>query len=848
MSHPTPDTSSVHETSRFLTDAQLRAQLAKCEFCEEKPCREACPCDCSPADFIQAVQVGTPSDYQRSAAAIMSKNPLGGICGMVCPDRFCMAACVHRKLDGAVLIPEVQAAVVERAKRLGVFAPFARAQANGKRVAVIGAGPAGLAAAALLAQRGYAVTIFERGEEPGGMCNLIPDLRLDKEVLRSDIAWSLALSDTTLKLRAPIADPREPLEKLGFDGVVVATGLWSAIRLGIPGEELLIESVELLRKGSPHAFAGQSVAVIGGGATAYDCAETALARGAGRVELFALETIGELPLTTKEMAGLLAGGARLDVNGRTRVTAVARRDGGLALSTLKVRLRAGVTRFSLRELEPVPGSEARRDGFGAAVLAIGLRSEMPKVEDARIVYAGDCVLGPTTVVEASAAGKNAGELLDAALAKRAAPALVTRSKRGAVKSTLAIPGCPTRPVPLASEFFGRPIRSPFLLSAAPPTDGLDQMRAAYAAGWAGGIMKTAFDGVPIHIPAEYMFAFDPRTYANCDNVSGHPLERVCRELEVLVREWPDRLTIASTGGPVSGNDEADRKQWQSNTRKLESAGAMGIEYSLSCPQGGDGTEGDIVSQNAELSAKIVGWILEGGRAEVPKLFKLTGAVTSVAVVVAAIKKVMERHPGKRAGITLANSFPTLAFRESSRRRWDEGVIVGASGAGILNISYLSLAKVAHLGVHVSGNGGPMDYRGAANFLALGARTVQFCTLVMKYGYGVIEDMESGLSHLMAARGIKSVAELVGIALPEPVTDFMALPAKKRISSAERALCLQCGNCSRCPYLAISADAEGFPVTDASRCVGCSICSLKCFARAITMRERTAEELAALREA
>jgi dihydroorotate dehydrogenase len=210
------------------------------------------------------------------------------------------------------------------------------------------------------------------------------------------------------------------------------------------------------------------------------------------------------------------------------------------------------------------------------------------------------------------------------------------------------------PVPLDADFFGRRILSPFLLSAAPPTDGYDQMRKAYEAGWAGGVMKTAFDGLAIHIPARYMFSFTPSTYANCDNVSGHPLDRVCHEVERLVTEFPDRLTLASTGGPVSGNDEADRRAWQSNTKKLERAGAMGIEYSLSCPQGGDGTKGDIVSQDAELTAKIVGWVMEAGDPDVPKLFKLTGAVTAIRPIVTAVKETLARHPGKKAGVTLAN--------------------------------------------------------------------------------------------------------------------------------------------------------------------------------------------------
>jgi NADPH-dependent glutamate synthase beta subunit-like oxidoreductase len=139
--------------TEFLTDAQLRAEIEKCEFCEEKPCKEACPVDCSPADFIMAVEIGSRSDFKRSAAHIMGSNPLGGVCGAVCPDRHCMSACVHRTFDSAVNIPAVQATIIERARMLGAMPEFEQAPSNGKKVAVYGAGPAGLGAASLLAQK-----------------------------------------------------------------------------------------------------------------------------------------------------------------------------------------------------------------------------------------------------------------------------------------------------------------------------------------------------------------------------------------------------------------------------------------------------------------------------------------------------------------------------------------------------------------------------------------------------------------------------------------------------------------------------------------------------------------------
>jgi Fe-S-cluster-containing hydrogenase component 2 len=89
-------------------------------------------------------------------------------------------------------------------------------------------------------------------------------------------------------------------------------------------------------------------------------------------------------------------------------------------------------------------------------------------------------------------------------------------------------------------------------------------------------------------------------------------------------------------------------------------------------------------------------------------------------------------------------------------------------------------------------------------------------------------------------------ELIGIAQPHPVTDFMALSPLKQLSQADPDLCVGCGNCARCPYLAISM-LDGYPVTDPSKCIGCSICALKCFVGAIEMRPRTPEELAALHE-
>jgi NADPH-dependent glutamate synthase beta subunit-like oxidoreductase/dihydroorotate dehydrogenase/ferredoxin len=768
----------------------------------------------------------------------MGANPLGGVCGAVCPDKHCMRACVHRTFDSAVNIPAVQATIIAKAKALGVMPEFRRPVNNGKKVAILGAGPAGLGAAALLAQLGYRVDVFDRSEQPGGMCNLIPESRLPHEVLKTDIDFLLSLGKISFK-KTKWSDAR----KGQYEAFLVATGLDEPFVPAIHNSEAAIDWMQFLSDPDGFHLKGKRVAVIGGGAVALDCAEVVLERGASGVEMFALETWSEMPLSAKERNGIEV--SHIAVTGRVRVTELLTKGKRITgLRTVKVTLPKG-KKFHPRSVIDLKGTEQTRPDIDAVIIAAGAHSSVKKEKG--VFYAGDLLNGPTTVVEAVAAGKNAARAIDAYVFGRQ----VGRSEKKddpPTKSRITLPGRTMLPVPIDTEFFGRKILSPFLLSAAPPSDGYNQMKRAYEAGWAGGVMKTAFDNVPIHIPSEYMVAFSKSTYANCDNVSGHSLNRVCRELEKLCREYPDRLTMASTGGPVTGNDDQDSAVWQSNTKKLEAAGAMGIEYSLSCPQGGDGTKGDIVSQDAELTAKIIGWVMEVGDPNIPKLFKLTAAVTSIHPIISAIKEVFARYPRKKAGVTLANTFPTLAFRKGAKTTWEEGIVVGMSGEGVIPISNLTLANVSRLGVTVSGNGGPMDYKTAANFLALGARTVQFCTIVMKHGYGIVDELHSGLSHLMKDRSIGSVDELIGYALPNPITGFMELSPTKRISAVNAALCEHCGNCTRCPYFAIELDSRKVPVTDPSLCIGCSICVQKCFSGALFMRNRTKQELAILKEA
>jgi NADPH-dependent glutamate synthase beta subunit-like oxidoreductase/ferredoxin len=529
-----------------LTDAQLRAEVARCLSCETRPCRAGCPAGCSPGDFILAARCGEPSDYRRAAALILSPNPLGGACGEACPDTLCMARCSRRALDGPVDIPAIQAAIVRQARALGVISPALPAPTSGKRVAVVGAGPAGLGAASVLAKAGHGVDLFDRGDHAGGAARLLPRDRLDPAVLDADVAGLLALGDVQLRLGAPVKLPRALLES-GYAAVVVTTGLGEPIALDVPGRERALPWTRLLGD-RPPALEQKRVAVIGDGAVAFDCAAAALARGAAHVELFALRRLSELALTASDRERLFASGMHLSC--RVRVTAIRGRGRGPTLLALrKVELPAGES-FHPSRLVDLPHGEHERRDFDVVVVAIGGRSPLRQERHPRVLYAGDLATGPTTIVEALASGKRAG--LDAhkllagddsatcpdrpacpegggACPKRATCPEWTPSRPAAGTELRA---APPLPVPLACELGGQSLRSPFLLAAPAFTRGYAQVRRAYEAGWAGAVLAPTL--APGTIQAD---------------------------VERLRREFPDRLTLAAgeaPAGPAGG--PADYRQ------------------------------------------------------------------------------------------------------------------------------------------------------------------------------------------------------------------------------------------------------------------------------------------------
>lgn len=813
----------MRDDKLFLTDKAFQDELNRCESCLENPCSQGCPAGCSPKEFIQAAKGMRDSDFLRSAALILKHNPLGGICGKVCSAKFCVAQCSRNKTNNPILIPDIQAHIVEKGYQLGVHKAFCVSNKQKGSIAIVGAGPAGLSAAAFLAQAGYFVTIFEARDQAGGMVRLIPEERLNRDTIDSDIDFIRSLG-VEIELEVSVSNPRTLLDS--FIGVVVANGRWNGLSGDIEGEEYAIQALDFLQ---PKSLGYKRAVVIGGGGVAIDCVENALNHGAQRVDMFVLETLGEMPITGGEREVLYD--RRVNLHLRSRVKKIKKEKDDLSITVQQVSLPVG-SDFSLRSLETINDSSYYLNGYDVVVLAIGTWS--PKKEnEGNLVYAGECLLGAaSTVVESVASGKAAAQhLMDVLEGSQQ----IKNYSMGLGR--VSIDGHISMPVDLHTKIFDYDVDSPFILSASPVTDGYERVMEAYRRGWSGCVLKTAFDGIQVKTPGEYMFSPGHLSYTNCDSVSERPLDEICRDIERLRKEFPEKLTMASTGTEMTGNMEIDRRHWVNSTKRLEDAGAMGIEFSMSCP-GADGSEALALNQDLEKTLMVARWILSSCDSRIPKLFKLTASVPQIGEFASKIANLSQEFPSSKFGLTVGDTLPNLIFQNRVKKQWEDGVTMGAGGNGMCAITSFAIAKALHKGVQVNASGGIISYIDAANYLAMGSQFVQLCSMVMRYGAGVINELKSGLSWLMECRGICSVNELIGIAAPDIIRSFDSLSTQKKIPVVDRETCASCGNCMSCPSQAVLLDKEGYPVFDEERCVGCSLCNYICFTGALSMVNRS----------
>ncbi len=258
-----------------MINKDLQNELTRCIGCKISPCAKACPLGVSPHDFIaHAIK----KDYATASSIIRSKNPLAETCGLICPDTFCQKACIRGKIDTPINIPCLQANIMAISPNAKLELP----SHNGKKIAIIGGGPAGLGACWELIKKGYHVTIFEKLSKLGGAARLIPDYRLPKEILDKEISYITNNNLVDVKLNHEITD--FCALKNEFDDIILALGEQAPNLLRTTGEEHATPYKEVLQTPSLHI--SDKICIVGGGEVALDCALSLKKLGASSVEMF----------------------------------------------------------------------------------------------------------------------------------------------------------------------------------------------------------------------------------------------------------------------------------------------------------------------------------------------------------------------------------------------------------------------------------------------------------------------------------------------------------------------------------------------------------------------------------
>jgi dihydropyrimidine dehydrogenase (NAD+) subunit PreA len=348
---------------------------------------------------------------------------------------------------------------------------------------------------------------------------------------------------------------------------------------------------------------------------------------------------------------------------------------------------------------------------------------------------------------------------------------------------------------LSVNFAGIRSPNPFWLASAPPSNSGMQVHRAFEAGWGGAVWKTI--GPPVlnvsnrygawHYGGQKMLAIN-----NVELISDRPLEVNLREIAEVKRAWPDRAVI------VSAMVESKPETWHDIIRQIQDSGADGIELNYGCPHGmSERGMGSAVGQVPEYCEQITRWVMEV--AKIPVIVKLTPNISDI---------VMPARAAVAAGanaLSLINTISSiigvdldsLEITPNIRGKGGHG---GYAGPAVKPIALNMLAALGRDSVvsgsklPISGMGGISTWRDAAEFLLLGASSLQVCTAVMHYGFRIIEDLCDGLSNWMDEKGFATVSHVMGRSLHR-VSDFNDFDLSFRtVARIDQEKCIRCNLC------------------------------------------------------
>ena len=435
------------EVTLGYTSAMAILEASRCLNCTHPVCVEGCPVGVRIGDFVRLVADG---DIAGAAAVIHEDNVLPSVCGRVCPQEIqCEGACVLAKKGRPIAIGYLERHVADEERRRMLAHTTPAPHRTGKRVAIVGSGPAGLACAGDLIRMGHEVTVFEALHEFGGVLAYgIPAFRLPKDIVSAEVealaSSGVVFESDVLVGSAPTLD--ELMSAYGFDAAFIGTGAGLPRFPGVGGEDLIgvysanefLTRVNLMHAHDPdgrtpvYDLEGRSVVVIGGGNTAVDAARTARRLGGDPVRMLYRRTGAELPARAEEIDHAVEEGVAMQF----LVAPVEfRGDDGWLSSVTVQRMSLGDPDESGRARpEPIPGAveEIRAD---VAIIAIGnapnpiLMAATPDLATTTlgtvatdpgtgatsipgVLAGGDITTGGATVILALGAGRRAAASID----------------------------------------------------------------------------------------------------------------------------------------------------------------------------------------------------------------------------------------------------------------------------------------------------------------------------------------------------------------------------------------------------------------------------------------------------